>query len=67
MKKLSIIILGSIVLILVLGLSIYTCISQPKMAYIQVQGVYNDFEYKKELESKYEYQVGVNVYIKIPD
>ena len=33
---------------------LYGFISEPKVAFVHVQEVYNEFEYKKELENKYE-------------
>ena len=33
---------------------LYGFISKPKVAFVHVQEVYNEFEYKKELETKYE-------------
>lgn len=54
MKKKSIVIGGSILLLLSIGLSIYNLMSQPKVAFVHVQEVYNDFDYKIELEEKFE-------------
>lgn len=57
MKK-PIIIISSlgIMLLLIAGVSfsLYSSLSQPKIAYVQTDKVYNEFVYKKELEVKYE-------------
>ncbi len=54
MKKINVALISSVFAVLSLGISIYIYISQPKVAFVHVQEVYNDFEYKKELEVKFE-------------
>jgi len=51
-----VIIFSAIILLLIAGVSIslYSSITQPKIAYVQTDKVYNEFIYKKELEVKYE-------------
>lgn len=46
----------AIILLLTVGvtISLYSSITQPKIAYVQTDKVYNEFIYKKELEVKYE-------------
>jgi len=53
MNKKATIIIG-LLMCVTLSLGIYNFLSKPKIAFIHVQEVYNEFEYKKELEKKYE-------------
>ena len=54
MKKLNIIILLSALVVLSIAFSSYVFVNQPKVAFVHVQDVYNEFDYKKELENKFE-------------
>lgn len=53
MNRIGIIIVG-IIGLSALVLSVYILMNQPKVAYVHIQEVYNDFEYKKELEGKFD-------------
>ena len=53
MKKKTIIITTCVVLAFMSILS-FAVVKQPKVAFVHVQEIYNDFEYKKELEGKFE-------------
>jgi len=51
-KKLSIIVI--LLLCGTLSVAIFNLLSPPKIAFVHVQEVYNEFAYKKELEAKYD-------------
>lgn len=51
MKKNSLIVGGFVLLLVGFG---YVFLSQPKMAYVNINDLYNGFEYKKTLEKQYE-------------
>lgn len=44
--------LGALFLVLAITLSIFNYLQKPKIAFVNVQLLYNDFTYKKELEEK---------------